>query len=210
MANIDRMRSSLKASVLVVHHNGHNDKTRSRGSSSIKASMDHEYCLTKEPDDRRLLTCSKMKDGREPEPVYFTLESVELDLLDAKGRREESAVLLTTGGGASIERSKPLTGAQRNGMESFYRAVIACGVDTSETTVGASLDDWRSEFYRTCNSDGQDAKKKAFQRVRTELQKNGLLKVDNDIYSIDMQDIGLAAARLVANSRKGATGHNGT
>lgn len=85
--HIDVMRHELGAAVVIVHHSGHSKADRSRGSSSIKAAMDHEFCVTVEADKTRLLSCTKMKDAASPEPQRFALRGVELDLLDAKAGR---------------------------------------------------------------------------------------------------------------------------
>jgi RecA-family ATPase len=47
IAHIDNYLRPLGAAVLVVHHSGHGQKDRSRGSSSIRAAMDGEFSATK-------------------------------------------------------------------------------------------------------------------------------------------------------------------
>lgn len=78
LANIDRaIREPLGCAVLLVHHSGHGDKTRSRGSSAIRAALDAEFSLTLEGDLRRL-ECTKQKD-HEPPPA-LTLEALAVSL----------------------------------------------------------------------------------------------------------------------------------
>lgn len=61
------------------------------------------------------------------------------------------------------------------------------------------LEQWRPEFYKTCNADDQEAKKKAFQRVRGDLVQLGRLSLEHDFYRCPMGDTGLNAARLLAS-----------
>ncbi len=46
IGNIDKHIKPLGAAALVVHHSGHGQKDRSRGSSSIRAAMDGEFAAT--------------------------------------------------------------------------------------------------------------------------------------------------------------------
>jgi hypothetical protein len=75
--NIERyLLKRFKATVLVVHHSGHGDKKRSRGSSSIKGSLDWEYSLEKIGDQCQLVN-RKVKDHEPPKPLGFKFKRVE-------------------------------------------------------------------------------------------------------------------------------------
>lgn len=81
LANIDRaIREPLGCAVLLVHHSGHGDKTRSRGSSAIRAALDAEFSLTLESEGLRKLDCTKQKDS-EP-PAALTLEARAVTLAE--------------------------------------------------------------------------------------------------------------------------------
>ena len=151
--HIDVMRAELGAAVIIVHHSGHGAAGRSRGSSSIKAAMDHEYCLTIETDKRRLMTCTKMKDAAEPAPIYFHLRGVEIDLLDAKGRADNSAVLVKDVDQAATAESKAKTTSKP--LDYVREAIKSCGSNQQEVV--------RQKFYDLYP--GSDAaKQKAFRR----------------------------------------------
>jgi hypothetical protein len=68
--------------VLIVHHSGHNNKTRARGSTALRAGIDFEYLVEKDKSDSLIakLYCTKMKDAVAPEETWFTGEKVLLDL----------------------------------------------------------------------------------------------------------------------------------
>jgi hypothetical protein len=97
IANLDaflRKSGDWNATVLIVHHSGHADKSRSRGSSALKGAVDAEYSLTKGEDGIVRMEATKMKDAEQPAPVAFRLESVVLDgLVDDEGEPVTSAVL---------------------------------------------------------------------------------------------------------------------
>lgn len=199
LQSMDAMRAELEAAALVVHHPGLMDATRGRGSGSLYAGLDHEYLLTKHPDGRRELTCTKAKEAEPPPARWFDLEHVDLDWPDGKGGFQSSAVLIDAEAGP--QREKRLTRAQHAGMESFYRAAATHGSEAGER-FGVELEAWRAEFYRASTADNAPAKKIAFRRARNDLKALGKLTVDNDVYSCRADDPALGAARLLATSEK--------
>ena len=85
LQSLDAMRAEFGAAVLVVHHSGHAESERGRGSSSLRAAVDHEYLLKKHTDGRRELTCTKSKESEPPPAMWFNLQHVDLDWPDGKG-----------------------------------------------------------------------------------------------------------------------------
>jgi hypothetical protein len=199
LQSLDAMRAGFGAAVLIVHHSGHAEAGRGRGSSSLKGAMDHEYMLAKQADGRRELTCTKAKEAEPPPAMWFDLERTPIDWPDGKGGFQSSAVLIRAEAGP--QREKRLTAAQHAGMESFYRAAAAHGGEAGER-FGVEKEAWRAEFYRASTADNAPAKKIAFQRARKDLKDLGKLTVDNDIYSCRADDPGLVAARLLAASER--------
>ncbi len=55
---------------LLIHHTGHDNKKRGRGSSALKGAADAEYLITRN-DETATLRCLKMKDAEEFSPVSF-------------------------------------------------------------------------------------------------------------------------------------------
>lgn len=81
--HVDRLiRDKFKCCVLLVHHVGHKDKQRARGSMALKGGVDFEYRVEKPEKLQAKLVCTKMKDGPEPEETYFQGKSVLLDFED--------------------------------------------------------------------------------------------------------------------------------
>ena len=100
----DSIRERTRATVLLVHHSGHADKRRGRGSGALRGGVDAEYLMTR---NRDLITfeATKMKDGTRPAPITFGLRSVELDMCDDEGKVITSAVL---------DRTTPMPSARQS------------------------------------------------------------------------------------------------
>ena len=172
---VDELRTRYGATVLTVHHSGHNEAQRARGSSSIRAAMDAELCVEVK-GDTRLLSCSKMKDAPKPPETAWNLKVITLPWRDDEGEPESSVVLIPTDKPAS--KGKAMTLTVRLAMESF--------LDASEgDPLTAKLEAWRDHFYQVHTGDSQGAKKKAFQRGREALTDAGVLTVCNDVYTLD-------------------------
>lgn len=84
------------ANVGIVHHVGNNEEAqnRARGSSAIKATMDAQISLKKSGEDLIEVHCTKMKDALEPEPIFGTLEQVDLGWVDEDGENQPGAVFV--------------------------------------------------------------------------------------------------------------------
>ena len=91
---VDRIRAEYRATVLLVHHSGHGDKSRARGAMALKGALDAEYRVDKQENSGIvLLNATKMKDAEMPPPMAFELRSVELGLYDEDGAPVTSAIL---------------------------------------------------------------------------------------------------------------------
>ena len=106
----------LDSTFLTVHHSGHADKGRSRGSSSIKAAMDAEFCVTKNGDGITF-SCTKSKDFSSDSGMSFNLHEVELEgemFFDEDDNKQITSVYLKYNG-----ESKKL-----NELDSKYQKVL--------------------------------------------------------------------------------------
>ena len=82
VSNVDAfLRQKYQATVLVVHHTGHADKSRARGAMALKGALDAEYCVSREETTVRL-DPTKMKDASRPEAAAFRMCEVELQTDD--------------------------------------------------------------------------------------------------------------------------------
>ena len=96
IAIIDRyIRIPFNCCILIVHHTGHNDKDRARGSIALKGAADSEYNIEKQKDILTMTT-TKMKDAEILDPLSFLFKSLEIGIVDEKNREVTSAVLEST------------------------------------------------------------------------------------------------------------------
>ena len=175
VAAMDDLRSNWPGSViLIVHHSGHAEKQRARGAMALKGALDFEYRLEK---DGLALTLAntKMKDAEPPADLFFSLASVDLE----GGAR--SAVLTAAD---APERRAKMTPAQRLALSTYEAAAKVHGVWEGSAFRGVHLDHWRDAFYAKHTGDTTDAKKKAFQRVRSDLAEAGRIEATDDTYLI--------------------------
>jgi len=75
------LRDRLECCVMFVHHTGHKDKNRARGSSVLYAALDAEYIVKKQPKSEFIsVECTKLKNNSTGKLFneLFHIESVEL------------------------------------------------------------------------------------------------------------------------------------
>ncbi|SFO84771.1 AAA domain-containing protein [Variovorax sp. OK605] len=103
--NLDELKHEFKATVLLVHHSGHADKGRARGSMALKGALDAEYRLERD-DEAKLIRfeATKMKDAEFPESLSFKLEGVKLPLVDDDGNNVFGAAIRST---MHVPKAKP-------------------------------------------------------------------------------------------------------
>ena len=114
--SIELLARRLNSAIVTVHHSGHGDKGRSRGSSSIKAAMDAEFCVTKNGDGITF-SCTKSKDFGFGTDMSFVIKEVELDgevFYDEDDDKQITSVYLKYNG-----ESKKL-----NELDSKYQKVL--------------------------------------------------------------------------------------
>lgn len=191
ISHIDQyLRSPFKACVLIIHHTGHGEKGRARGSMALKGALDAEYQISQSADKIISINCTKMKDAEEPKPMSFSLNSVDLGLTDEEGDVVSSAALKQIDWQPSDSRvKKRLTGRNEAILNSLSRAIDGHGMKPSleikERFGGFNkftnkkvvhVDHWRKEAYPVIdvdsNGDESDAKKKAFKRGTEALRKH--------------------------------------
>jgi hypothetical protein len=72
------LRQKFGATVLTVHHTGHSNKQRARGSMALHGAADFEFRVDRENAKTVNLKCTKMKDAPKPEDVHFEAKEVVL------------------------------------------------------------------------------------------------------------------------------------
>lgn len=173
---LDEIKLRWRCSTVIVHHSGHGDKDRSRGSSSLRGGIDTEFKVATVGELRTLSCPHKSKDAPKPPPIDFELTVVDLPWMTTKGTPETSVVLTpsrTTG--ARRPAGRPMPAAVRLGLETFFAAGQGRPVH---------VEAWREEFYRRSVADTREGKRKAYERVRKEMVVAGALSVTDDVYAL--------------------------
>lgn len=197
IAAIDDLKARYPGcAVLLVHHSGHADKQRARGAMALKGALDCEFRIEKN-DSGLHIHCTKMKDADTPPTLHFMLKTIQLDA------NTTSAVLHSI---EAPERQDRLTPSQRLGIETYKAAAEAGGVWGDGAFKGVYIEEWRSQFYAKHTGDTQDAKRKAFLRVRNDLVSSKRITVDDDVYRID--DMGFQIDMSLRRDKRDTAGHS--
>jgi hypothetical protein len=173
VAACDRLRAQHRATVLLIHHTGHADKTRGRGAMALKGALDAEYRLDKDDQGVIRMEATKMKDAESPEPMAFRIRTVEIGFNDEDGNPVTSAVLDETDYQPPAKPGKTGRGKwQTVGLEALqvlytdHRGKLERGGYDPE---GARVlfDDWRSACY------DKGMSRQAFSTVKKSLTEQG-------------------------------------
>jgi len=181
--SIELLARRLDAAIVTVHHSGHGDKGRSRGSSSIKAAMDAEFCVTKN-GEAITFSCTKSKDFGFGTDMSFFIKEVELEgdvFYDADDDKQITSVYLEYQGVAKKEKSLPKK--LQKALDSLVLAAETIGKQRPELSilgsgqVIVSLSEWKPFF----NEDKELASRRQnFSECRKDLIKQGFICVDGD------------------------------
>jgi len=132
--NVDTyLRAKFGTCCLLVHHSGHGNKTRARGSTALNAGVDLSYLVDrKEGTDRALLKCTKMKDTEEPEDRWFEAKKIDLTPFD-EVEKEISSLVMLASEAPVVEEKTVLKGKQL----SLFTLVAQEGPNVERDTVVA-------------------------------------------------------------------------
>ena len=183
--SIELLARRLNSAVVTVHHSGHGDKGRSRGSSSIKAAMDAEFCVTKNGDGITF-SCTKSKDFGFGTDMSFVIKEVELDgevFYDEDDDKQITSVYLEYMGVAKDESKLPA-------YEEYVLSGLIKALETTQKLGGlrtilaptefvVTLEEWRPHAY-----DFIKAKKKDidFKKGWQALVNKGIVATDSGLY----------------------------
>jgi hypothetical protein len=175
----DLLREQTGACILCVHHSGHGDKLRARGSIALKGALDWEYGLTAQ-QGVVVLNNTKAKDAEPPPPLAFRLSSIDLGIVDDEGEPVTSAVLvpalyLAPAKQGKIGRGKNQTIAMRvlrERLQESERNLDVRGLDSEAAWVNYRA--WRDG----CEKDGLNAKR--FAETVKNLERQGFIRIEGD------------------------------
>jgi hypothetical protein len=184
--SIELLARRLDAAIVTVHHSGHGDKGRSRGSSSIKAAMDAEFCVTKN-GDAITFSCTKSKDFGFGTDMSFVIKEVELEgevFYDEDDDKQVTSVYLEYQGVA--KKDKEITLNQQKAIDSLVEALEVNGKKDAvlradgEYYLTVHQDKWQPFFadeFKKANTRSRD-----FDRVTKSLIKKQLIGNSGDYW----------------------------
>ena len=190
----DNFRGSGKT-VLIVHHTGHAENGRARGSSVLPASCEGEFLISKnKSDDGLILECKKQKNAKRPDDMLFSFKSIDLGRVDDDGEAINSLVLEYTGETTQRSKRGKLLHHELLCFDALKEALTAWGSEPpagfcdQENVAGfriVSVEHWRIKAYKALG-DGkeQNTKKQIFRRVREKLVTTGLAGFLDDYFWI--------------------------
>ena len=182
IAALDTLRERYRCCILLVHHTGHGDKSRARGSIALHGSLDAEYRIEKTGIDEKTIqmTSTRQKDNDDPPPLAWTLTRYDLPWADEDGQPLNSAVLMPND---SVPVTKPVKekmgNQQRRALEvlqELYRTHRQNLEDVGHdpNTARVTLEDWQ-DAMQSINPDRSNRCK-----LRQALEKQGYVRIESD------------------------------
>lgn len=175
LAALASLAAPYHAAVLIVHHVGHGDKGRARGSSALHAAMDMVHLVERREDGILQVSNVKSKDTELAAPLAFQLQTVPLGIKDDQGEEVVSACLKPVEftpekepKDASGKWQKLALDTLRNLIERHRKNLETKGLDPE--TARVSSQDWRHE----CLDAGMPRQR--FYEIRKTFMETGVIK----------------------------------
>lgn len=180
---VDEIRSHYDCTVLAVHHTGHAQKDRARGSSALLGAVDAEFMVEKWFQDDECakveVKFTKMKDAKMPKPMNFV--HAEIELVGADLEKTSSVVLEYT----ADTKPKPVP-KNAKGKQCLLDALNQSINNETRAVTKSELRDIYDELYKG-ETDG--ANKKAFNRAIEAFKADERIKEENSMVYV-IGDIG--------------------
>ncbi len=174
-----RLQDLIGGLVILVAHAGKDSNKGPRGHSSLFAAADAVLEVRRDAESRSWRV-EKSKDDADGESFAFKLAMVKLgtdeDLEDIT-----SCVVVPSPD--SPRRRQKLSPSQQLGLTTLQKAIADNPRTSPEGMPAAHLDDWRPIYYQQSIADNTEAKRRAFNRARSDLVGAGLLRAVDDVYS---------------------------
>jgi hypothetical protein len=193
--NVDRIFRETGKTVVVVHHTGHTDSSRGRGSSALPAACESEF-IVKKDESGLTLSNEKQKNGHKADTLRFTFKQILLpEQFDDDNGAVSSLVLECEGVAKKSAKVHEESSREKFILAALHEAIANHGLDTTSTEIKGifsgfesllegvgkivHIDAWRGFAYPKIITDKPDTKRKAFLTTRnklSELNKVGCFK----------------------------------
>ena len=179
---MDALRKRFNACVVSVHHTGKDPTRGGRGSSAFRGAWEAEHTLAVN-DGIRSLHCTKMKDGKEPDDIFFRLETQATNWHDDDDEIIYSAVMVASEDAKPSQPNTRLDLASQNVLTAIHKAIEQYGIDCPESvkelfgfepkkcpTKVVHIDDVRPIAYPFFNTEDKN-KRQTLKRIMDKLEK---------------------------------------
>lgn len=187
VAAADKLREAFTAAVIIIHHCGVNGE-RPRGHTSLTGACDAQLAVTRDSADHIVVEVEHLKDG--PQGDAITSRLVPFDVgTDDDGEAISSCIVEAADDEPAVAKHKRLSDAAAIALDTLRKAIAEAGQDppgSNHIPPSARVVDvetWRRYHYAGTASDGQtpETRKKAFQRVRQQLQASHVIGFHTDL-----------------------------
>ena len=183
----DLIRMTTGAHVCFIHHSGKDKLKGARGHSSLRAAVDTEIEISREPDAQfSTIAIVKQRDMNKIDDMQFRLESITLGQ-NQYGEDVTSCVVLAHTPEPEVRKPKSLTAIQQ-----FVYDAITYAISTQNKSVPTQFDgnqlvcsyqDLRDTledrgFKEMVADNGKDSTKTATQSARVALKRAGFINFD--------------------------------
>lgn len=127
------LQDTYGAHVMPIHHSGHSDNKRARGSSAIRAALDAEICIIPKSKKDGVIEWTKTKDYEAPLNINYLLKNVDY------GNNRHQSSLVMTYDFEYTDKSNKLGSHSTKALEALGEAVALDGLDDR-----CLIDTWRS------------------------------------------------------------------
>ena len=177
---LEHFQKLYSCNILIVHHSGHSDTGRVRGASALTAAVDAEYCVRMKQGLIEM-SCTKMKDDEAPQNAYYEIQPLPINL-SGMLIGESLAILHQAAKDRTFNDVAPKK--YNLGIESLIEAEGYYGEEINKYGPKSVPEQkWREVFFRKSPAEGDEAKRKAFSRVKNGLVTDGFIEVNDNYYT---------------------------
>ena len=181
---VDAVKDRFEATALIVHHTGHGNKGRARGSMAMLGALDAEYRIDKD-GSTVTMTNTKMKEAAPPPPMAFDLAEIEVG-------RTRMGEAITSAALTEIDPPEPKKGRlspnQKLALEALEQLIADKGQPTPDGTgwpepgtrkqVGTEA--FMAFLRGKMTADSADSRRRTAKRAFDDLLKRGAVQTNND------------------------------
>lgn len=173
---LDNLKELYDCAILLVHHTGHSDQSRARGSTVLKGALDSEFRVSKDQKGFIRLECTKMKEAEAPESLAFKLSDVQLPFIDENGNTITKAAIESVVYNETMRISSSRLGKnQQLAVDTLGKLISEqrAGLSSQDHCALVNMDTWREQL------EIKGLNRQRFNEVKKGLIAAQLIKIDD-------------------------------